>query len=52
VQRNIVRVFEIVGALLAGEEVQELANLSPSGLDIARLGSLAKTCSIGLRSGL
>jgi hypothetical protein len=34
---NIPWVFEIVGALLAGEEIQQFADLSPGYLDVARL---------------
>src|ERR1700692_651235 len=35
--RNIPRVFEIIGALLAGEEIEEFADLSPGCLDVAWL---------------
>jgi hypothetical protein len=55
---NVSGIFEVVGAFVLGEEIKEFADLSSGCLHVARLRgsdqvlSLAKTCSIGLRSGL
>ena len=44
---NIAGVFEIVGALLLGEEIEEFADLSPGCLDVTRLGSSDQVFEFG-----
>ena len=44
---TISRVFEVVGALLLGEEIEEFANLLPGCLDVARLGSWDEVFQLG-----